>query len=102
MSTQRIYEGDTVRITLSDLAHDEVGVMAANADVDWTAYRAAGTSLDTGTATYNPRLKSWADTVTAPATVATNPETILVEFVVTAAGATHHFRTTFDVYEAGP
>jgi hypothetical protein len=62
-----IFEGDTLRATLSALTHDVDGVITSGATVTVTAYRADGTVIDTGGATYDADAGGWVRSVTVPA-----------------------------------
>lgn len=102
MAEQRIYEGDTVRVAVTALTHSDIGVMDQNATVEYEVFRAAGTSYDDGTLTYSGKAAAWIADFTAPGTVASNPEQLLIEVTATAGGAVRKDRVTINVYNAGP
>lgn len=61
-----IYGGDSVRVSLVELKHDQIdGGVKTAADVSYTVYRASGSTAATGDLAYTTRFE-WSALVTLP------------------------------------
>ena len=96
---ERLYEGNTARLTLADLKHDQHGDLKGNATVTYAVYRANGDTHDSGSMVWNGTARQWQATFTAPSLDDTATERLRVVIRPVAQGATRDFPLVVPVYE---
>jgi hypothetical protein len=101
MTTRRqIYGGDTIRISLANVAHDAIsGEVTNNATVNWYLLRADEEEADSGTMTYTTR-RDWSASVVVPGI--TEDEDMLIVVLATVQGAVKRFELPLPVKAGAP
>ncbi len=95
-----VFEANTVRIWLTDLSHDIAGDIGPDATVTYTVYRAAGTTLTSGSMSYYAG-RGWNAIFVAPTLAAGLTEQLRVMVHVVSGGATADFRAYVTVSDEG-